>query len=84
MENLRNDKKNLDGKDNYVWLEATGRGHYVGVTMSVLQTKTIGGARAMTCFSLTANRCQSIQRHGRGGLFFLGAGVLAHILIAYA
>lgn len=32
-----NNAKNLDGKDNYVWMEATGRGHYVGVTMSVLQ-----------------------------------------------
>jgi len=33
---LVNNKKNLDGKDNYTWLEATGRGHFVGVTMSVL------------------------------------------------
>src|SRR5215469_4758556 len=24
-------KKNLDGADNYVWLEASGRGHFVGV-----------------------------------------------------
>ena len=31
--------KNLDGKDNYVWMEATGRGHFVGVTMSVLQNQ---------------------------------------------
>ena len=29
--------KNLDGKDNYVFLEATGRGHFVGVTQGVLQ-----------------------------------------------
>ncbi|MGB2621242.1 MAG: glycoside hydrolase family 172 protein, partial [Candidatus Acidiferrum sp.] len=28
-------KFNLDGKDNYVWMEAVGRGHFVGVTMSV-------------------------------------------------
>src|ERR1700733_2595264 len=32
-------KKNLDGRDNYVWLEAIGRGHFVGVTMSVLQNQ---------------------------------------------
>jgi len=38
-----NDKKNLDGEGNYVWMEATGRGHFVGVTMSILQM-------AMTCF----------------------------------
>jgi len=34
-----NDLKNLDGKDNYVFLEATGRGHFVGVTQSVLQNQ---------------------------------------------
>ena len=32
-------KKNLRGEDNYLWLEATGRGHFVGVTMSVLQNQ---------------------------------------------
>jgi hypothetical protein len=34
-----NDLKNLDGKDNYVFLEATGRGHFVGVTQAVLQNQ---------------------------------------------
>ena len=34
-----NDKKNLNGEGNYVWLEAAGRGHFVGVTMSVLQNQ---------------------------------------------
>jgi hypothetical protein len=34
-----NDRKNLDGKDNYVFLEATGRGHFVGVTHAVLQNQ---------------------------------------------
>ena len=34
-----NDKPNVDGKDNYVILEATGRGHYVGVTHSILQNQ---------------------------------------------
>ena len=37
--NSINNKVNLDGKDNYVILEATGRGHYVGVTHSVLQNQ---------------------------------------------
>src|SRR5579862_7500215 len=32
-------RKNLDGDGNYVWMEATGRGHFVGVTMSVLQNQ---------------------------------------------
>ena len=31
--------KNIDGKDNYVWMDASGRGHFVGVTMSVLQNQ---------------------------------------------
>jgi hypothetical protein len=34
-----NDKKNLDGKDNYLILEAEGRGHFVGVTQGVLQNQ---------------------------------------------
>jgi hypothetical protein len=36
---LVNYKRNLDGKDNYVWFEAKGHGQYVGVTMSVLQNQ---------------------------------------------
>ncbi|PYU02322.1 MAG: DUF2961 domain-containing protein [Acidobacteria bacterium] len=33
------DKRNLTGEGNYLWLAAIGRGHYVGVTMSVLQNQ---------------------------------------------
>ena len=33
------DGKNLSGKDNYVFLEAAGKGHFVGVTQSVLQNQ---------------------------------------------
>ncbi|MGC2636627.1 MAG: glycoside hydrolase family 172 protein [Acidobacteriaceae bacterium] len=36
---LVNYKRNLDGKDNYVWMEAKGHGQFVGVTMSVLQNQ---------------------------------------------
>lgn len=31
------DSKNLTGADNYVFMEATGKGHFVGVTQSVVQ-----------------------------------------------
>ncbi|MGD0731794.1 MAG: glycoside hydrolase family 172 protein [Terracidiphilus sp.] len=31
--------KNLDGKDNYVFLEAAGKGHFVGVTHAVEQNQ---------------------------------------------
>ncbi|QHS52222.1 glycoside hydrolase family 172 protein [Edaphobacter sp. 12200R-103] len=34
-----NNKTNKDGKDNYVFLEANGRGHYVGMTLGVLQNQ---------------------------------------------
>ncbi|MGH9161757.1 MAG: glycoside hydrolase family 172 protein [Vicinamibacteraceae bacterium] len=34
-----NDYRNPDGKDNYVILETEGRGHYVGVTHSILQNQ---------------------------------------------
>jgi Protein of unknown function (DUF2961) len=36
---VTSDGKNLNGRDNYVFLEATGRGHFVGVTQSVLQNQ---------------------------------------------
>ncbi len=35
-----NDRKNLDGTDNYVFMEAKGKGHFVGVTQAVLQNQT--------------------------------------------
>jgi hypothetical protein len=34
-----NYRRNLDGKDNYVWFEARGHGQFVGVTMSILQNQ---------------------------------------------
>ena len=34
-----NGKKNLNGEGNYVYLEATGRGHFVGVTHAVEQNQ---------------------------------------------
>ncbi len=33
------DGKNLSGRNNYVFLEAEGRGHFIGVTQSVLQNQ---------------------------------------------
>jgi hypothetical protein len=34
-----NDRPNLTGEDNYVWMEARGRGQFAGVTMSILQNQ---------------------------------------------
>jgi hypothetical protein len=38
-EPLVNDKKNLAGEGNYIFLEATGKGHFVGATHAVLQNQ---------------------------------------------
>src|SRR5438477_3401757 len=38
-EPIVNDKKNLNGEGNYVFLEAQGRGHFVGVTHAILQNQ---------------------------------------------
>ena len=34
-----NNKKNLNGEGNYVFMEATGRGHFIGVTQAVEQNQ---------------------------------------------
>jgi hypothetical protein len=38
-EPIVNDRKNLSGEGNYVFLEATGKGHFVGVTHAVEQNQ---------------------------------------------
>ena len=48
MQRMVSDGKNLSGKDNYVFLEATGKGHFVGVTQAVVQNEMAGSARATT------------------------------------
>jgi len=42
---MANNPTNLDGNGNYVWMEASGRGHFVGVTMLCWKTPTDGGRR---------------------------------------
>jgi hypothetical protein len=32
-------RRNLDGRDNYVWFEAKGHGQFIGVTLSILQNQ---------------------------------------------
>jgi D-arabinan exo alpha-(1,3)/(1,5)-arabinofuranosidase (non-reducing end) len=36
---IASDGKNLSGRDNYVFLEAEGKGHFIGVTQAVLQNQ---------------------------------------------
>jgi hypothetical protein len=65
-------RKNLDGKDNYVWLEATGRGHFVGVTMSVLQNQDGWWGEGDDMFFVDGESLPSINGTGSED-YFLGA-----------
>ena len=67
-----NDKSNLTGEDNYTWLEATGRGHYVGVTMSVLQNQDQWWGEGDDMFFIDGERLPSINGTGSED-YFLGA-----------
>jgi Protein of unknown function (DUF2961) len=65
-------KKNLDGEGNYVWLEATGRGHFVGVTMSVLQNQDKWWGEGDDMFFVDGEKLPSINGTGSED-YFLGA-----------
>jgi len=65
-------KKNLDGADNYVWMEATGRGHFVGVTMSVLQNQDDWWGEGDDMFFIDGEKLPSINGTGSED-YFLGA-----------
>lgn len=71
-EPLVNDKKNLNGDGNYVWLEATGRGHFVGVTMSVLQNQDGWWGEGDDMFFVDGETMPSINGTGSED-YFLGA-----------
>jgi hypothetical protein len=65
-------KPNLTGEDNYVWLEATGRGHYVGVTMSVLQNQDHWWGEGDDMFFIDGEKLPTITGTGSED-YFLGA-----------
>lgn len=67
-----NDKKNLNGEGNFVWMEAVGRGHFVGVTMSILQNQNEWWGEGDDMFFVDGESLPSI--HGTGSEdYFLGA-----------
>jgi hypothetical protein len=66
------DAKNLDGKDNYVWMEATGQGHYLGVTMSLLQNQNGWWGEGDDMFFIDGDPRPSITGTGSED-YFLGA-----------
>jgi hypothetical protein len=65
-------KTNLDGKENYVWLDAAGRGHFVGVTMSVLQNQDGWWGEGDDMFFIDGESRPSINGTGSED-YFLGA-----------
>jgi Protein of unknown function (DUF2961) len=67
-----NDRKNLNGEGNYVWLEATGRGHFAGVTMSVLQNQDGWWGEGDDMFFIDGETTPSINGTGSED-YFLGA-----------
>jgi hypothetical protein len=69
---LADKQKNPDGKDNYVWVEARGRGHYVGVTMSVLQNQDDWWGEGDDMFFIDGATTPSINGTGSED-YFLGA-----------
>jgi len=67
-----NDKKNLNGEGNYVWMETTGRGHFVGVTMSVLQNQDGWWGEGDDMFFVDGEKTPSVNGTGSED-YFLGA-----------
>ena len=67
-----NDKKNLNGDGNYVWMEAAGRGHFVGVTMSVLENQDGWWGEGDDMFFVDGEALPSINGTGSED-YFLGA-----------
>jgi hypothetical protein len=65
-------KKNLDGGNNYVWMEATGPGHFVGVTMSILQNQDGWWGEGDDMFFVDGEKHPSINGTGSED-YFLGA-----------
>jgi hypothetical protein len=65
-------KSNLNGKDNYVWMEATGRGHFVGVTMSVFQNQDNWWGEGDDMFFVDGEARPSVAGTGSED-YFLGA-----------
>jgi hypothetical protein len=67
-----NNKKNLGGEDNYVWLDAAGRGLFIGVTMSVLQNQDSWWGEGDDMFFIDGENRPSINGTGSED-YFLGA-----------
>ena len=72
QDTLVNDKANLYGDGNYVWMDAKGHGQYVGVTMSVLQNQDFWWGEGDDMFFIDGAKKPSIAGTGTED-YFLGA-----------
>jgi hypothetical protein len=80
-----NDKKNLNGDGNYVWMEATGRGHFVGVTMSVLQNQDGWWGEGDDMFFIDARPRRRSMAPARKIIFLApGTSAITHFLMDYS
>jgi hypothetical protein len=79
---LADDKKNPTGEGNYVWMEARGRGHFVGVTMSVLQNQDDWWGEGDDLFFVDGAATPSINGTGSED-YFLGAFGFGHSAFSY-
>jgi hypothetical protein len=69
---LVDDKRNLNGQDNYVWMEAKGSGQFVGVTMSVMQNQDGWWGEGDDMFFVDDDATPAINGTGSED-YFLGA-----------
>jgi hypothetical protein len=67
-----NNKPNLTGEDNYVWMDAIGHGQFVGVTMSVLQNQDGWWGEGDDMFFIDGAKAPTITGTGSED-YFLGA-----------
>jgi hypothetical protein len=76
-------RRNVDGKDNYVLLQASGRGNFLGVTMSVLQNQDGWWGEGDEMFFIDGESRPSIQGTGAED-YFQGAGDFGGVPFSYA
>jgi hypothetical protein len=67
-----NNRPNLAGEDNYVWMYARGRGQFAGVTMSILQNQDEWWGEGDDMFFVDGETLPSINGTGSED-YFLGA-----------
>ena len=69
---IKGDGKNPGGENNYVWMETTGRGQFVGVTMSVVENADGWWGEGDDMFFIDGEKLPSINGTGTED-YFLGA-----------